>query len=162
MKKKLFILQKRYLYGLILMLFLTACYEFSFVNQPGSAELNSTMQVQISVYTTGGDGQYYTPYFGIKLPEGWQVNDSIVFSYGTTIGWFVYNDSLSQAMSAIEPPQPGYYWWVSKAIEQVMYNYNDIYLFNPVIRTDDKSGNFSLDYMLGHDYIYYHYYPTNL
>lgn len=157
MKKKLFILQKRYLYGLILMLFLTACYEFSFVNQPGSAELNSTMQVQISVYTTGGDGQYYTPYFGIKLPEGWQVNDSIVFSYGTTIGWFVYNDSLSQAMSAIEPPQPGYYWWVSKAIEQVMYNYNDIYLFNPVIRTDDKSGNFSLDYMLGHDYVYYGY-----
>lgn len=157
MKRNLFILQKKFLYELILMLFFTACYEFSFVNQPGSAEINSTFQVQISVYTTDGDGQYYTPYFGIKLPEGWQVDDSVVFSYGTTIGWFVYSDSLSQAMSAIDPPQPGYYWWVSQVIDQVLYNYGDTYLLNPVIHTGDLSGNFSLDYMLGHDYVYYGY-----
>ncbi|WP_137305415.1 right-handed parallel beta-helix repeat-containing protein [Lentimicrobium saccharophilum] len=157
MKRNLFILQKRYLYGLILMLFFTACYEFSFVNQPGSAEINSTFQVQISAYTTDGDGQYYTPYFGVKLPEGWQVDDSIVFSYGTTIGWFVHSDSLSQAMSAIDPPPPGYFWWVGQVIDLVLYNYGDTYLLNPVIHTGDQTGNFSLDYMLGHDYIYYGY-----
>lgn len=157
MKRNLSILQKRFLCGLILMLFFTACYEFSYINQPGSAELNSAFQVQISVYTTEGDGQYYTPYFGIKLPEDWQVDDSIVFSYGTTIGWFVYSDSLSQAMSAIDPPPPGYYWWVSQVIDQVLYNYGDSYLINPVIQTADQTGNFSLDYMLGHDYVYYGY-----
>jgi hypothetical protein len=61
---------------LIFMLLLTACYEFDFINQPYQADPDSFFDVQISVtkvYSNYGG----TAYFGVMLPNGWTIVDSI-------------------------------------------------------------------------------------
>ena len=87
-----------------------ACYEFDFVNQPGSVDPNTAFEVQISVTTTSGWGStsYYIPYFGVLLPEGWTVEDSIGFTSSINAGMFIYSDSLVQEMNLYDPPT----WWV--------------------------------------------------
>jgi len=125
------------------------CYEFNFVIQPYSAETNSTFEVQISTTTTDGNSNNYIPYFGVKLPIGWIVQDSIYFVSGTNSGYFVYCDSLVQEMNSIDQPPPGYYWWVCAGIDSVLYIDDDTYLFNPMITINSQAGTFYLDYMLG-------------
>ena len=133
-------------------LLFSGCYEFDFVIQPDSAELNSSFEVQVSI-TTDSDANNgeYTPYFGIKLPVGWTVQDSIEFTYlqGVLTGKFVYSDSLVQEMNLLDPPEIGYYWWVGAGMDSVAYFSDDTFLFNPIITTDSSSGKFYLDYMAG-------------
>ena len=88
-------------------------------------------------------------YFGIKLPQGWEVTDSIPF-VGVDTGIFVYSDSLSAEMDTIEPPEPGYYWWVSETPEPIDTSYGTIEYF-PEISTDGQTGIFFIDYMLGYN-----------
>nr|NQU94111.1 hypothetical protein [Bacteroidota bacterium] len=153
MKKKIFLFRKQIMAVLlILVLLFPACYQFDFVNQPFTADSNSSFIVEISASTTDGDGAEHIPYFGIMLPEGWTVNDSIEFINDTVTGIFVYSDSLVQVMDTIDVPPAGYYWWVSMGANPVIYNYGDTYVFNPVINTDSHAGMFFLDYMLGSNY----------
>jgi hypothetical protein len=136
-----------------LILFFSGCYEFDFVIQPTEAEKNSSFEVQVSITTDSeGDGAEYYPYFGIKLPVGWTVQDSIAFTHLDGTGILVYSDSLVQEMNLIDPPEDGYYWWVSAGTEPVIYIDADTYLFNPIITTDSSTGTFFLDYMAGDNY----------
>jgi hypothetical protein len=138
-----------------IVLLIAGCYEFDFVIQPSSAEKNSSFEVRVSITTDyDGNGNYYIPYFGIRLPVGWTVQDSIEFSYfaGLGTGVLTYSDSLAQEMNLLDPPKTGYYWWVAEGQENVPYTPNDTFLFNPVITTDSSTGTFFLDYMAGDNY----------
>jgi len=134
-----------------ILLFIAGCYHFEYVNQPDVADLNSSFTVEICVQTEDPlQPGYYYPYFGIKLPDGWSVEDSIAFTYGDSTGTFVYSDSLVNLMNQIDPPETGYYWWVSTGIEQVLYQESGVnYLFNPLIIAGPISGIYYLDYMTG-------------
>jgi predicted outer membrane repeat protein len=131
------------------LLFIAGCFGFDYVNQPGSAQPDSSFVVQISASTTVGDGNPYIPYFGIMLPVGWTLEDSIGYTCDSLEGTFVYSDSISIEMENMYSPPDNYYWWVGAGIDSVIYNSDDTYLFNPVINTDDQTGHFYLSYMLG-------------
>ena len=100
---------------LIFLLLFTGCYVFDFVNQPYAADPDSFFEVQISV--TYNDPPAYgaeSSYFGILLPDGWTINDSIGYINETLndTSFMIYSDSLVQQMSSIDPPPLNYYWWV--------------------------------------------------
>ncbi|MBN2172969.1 MAG: right-handed parallel beta-helix repeat-containing protein [Bacteroidales bacterium] len=149
MKPKAFTKKMQTAIVIIVLALLSACFQFDFVIQPYSADLNSSFEVEVSVITTDGNGNNYIPYFGILLPDDWTVDDSIGFMFDTVPGVLVYSDSLSLEMDTLDPAPEGYYWWVSKAIESVIYNYGDTYLCNPTIHTGNDPGTFYLDYMAG-------------
>ncbi|MCB2221305.1 MAG: hypothetical protein KQI35_12980, partial [Bacteroidetes bacterium] len=130
---------------LIFTLFLTGCFHFDFVNQPYTADPNSSFSVEISVSIDEGSG---IPYFGVLLPVGWTVDDPIQFIkeiYADT-GFVYYSDSLSQEMTNIDPPLENYYWWVASDTNYVS---EGTYFVNFNIYTDGQNGDFFLDYMLG-------------
>jgi parallel beta-helix repeat protein len=144
--------------SLILLLLFSACFEFDWLVQPVCTNPNSSFTVEVSIITTDGNGGYYIPCFGIRLPEGWEVQDSIEFRYWEQSwypwfmegeGEFIHSDSLSAVMDSIDPATNGYYWWVGQGIDTVPYNLGYLFRMTPVIVTDDQTGTFFLDYMAG-------------
>ncbi|MBE9483684.1 MAG: right-handed parallel beta-helix repeat-containing protein [Bacteroidetes bacterium] len=136
--------------AMILLLLLISCYRFDFVIQPFSAEINSSFEVDVSVTTDHGIGAGHEwLYFGIMLPDGWTVEDSIIFTYEANIGRLVYSDSVSQAMSLIDPALPDHYWWCARSTQETWWGSALNYRFTPVIHTDAQTGMFFLDYMVG-------------
>ncbi len=130
-------------------LILTGCYEFDFVNQPFTADPNSSFEVQISVIKENTADSIV--YFGVLLPVGWTIPDSILYTNSTTneSAYVVYSDSLSQQMSIIDP-NLNYYWWVGETYAGG--NNNDTFYTDLTIVTDNQTGGFFLDYMLGDNY----------
>ena len=106
MKNKILSIKTPAIAFLVFLMLFCACYEFDFVNQPGLLVPNTAFEVHISVNTTSGyDGfLYYIPYFGVLLPEGWTVEDSIGFTSSINAGMFIYSDSLVQEMNLYDPP----------------------------------------------------------
>ncbi len=150
MKKKKYFIRVEVLVISSLLLFFIGCYHFSFVNQPHTAEPDSYFVSEISCnIDPGSGGDFYTPYFGVLVPFGWTVNDSIVYSFNSSIGWFIYSDTLTQQMYGISPVPLGYNWWVFEGSGEIQALTGFPFLFNPVINTDDQQGMFSLDYMIG-------------
>jgi len=98
----------------LIFLFLTGCYNFDFVNQPYTADPNSSFEVQISVTVEPASTYSGQGYFGVMLPSGWTISDSILSVASTTsdTSFIIFSDSLSQQMSSIDPPPNNYYWWV--------------------------------------------------
>jgi len=90
----------------------------------------------------------YILYFGIMLPRGWTVSDSISFQ-GDMEGKFIYSDKRTQEMQKIDPARHGFYWWVGKTIPAVPVSCGCLRCF-PEISTDNQTGDFHLDYMLGY------------
>jgi hypothetical protein len=149
-KKKIQSFKKQIIASLIFMFLFTACYEFDFVIQPHSANINETFVVQISATTNNGspNGNNYMAYFGIQLPESFIVTDSIQFESGTNSGFFIFSDSLTNWMDLNKPPPEGYKWWVSRSTDSVLYLPDDNYLLNPIITTGNDPGNYFLDYFI--------------
>jgi len=77
------------------LLLLTGCYEFESINQPDYANPNSTFDVPITVKIEGGADDI-TPYFGILLPNGWSVGDSISYS-GSLDGTLIPTTTLKNS-----------------------------------------------------------------
>lgn len=126
---------------------LSGCYEFESINQPDYANPNSTFDVPITVKIEEG-AHDITPYFGILLPNGWSVGDSISYS-GSLDGTLIYSSEYSDSMEIKDPAPNGYYWWVSVG------NYGNAdegtCSFTPQIKTDDQTGLFNINYMIGYD-----------
>ncbi|RLD51355.1 MAG: hypothetical protein DRJ05_18495, partial [Bacteroidetes bacterium] len=143
-KKKIQRFRKQIYAVLIFMFLLTSCYYFDFVDQPYTADPNSFFEVQISVITEASG----TGYFGVLLPIGWTTMDTLkwVDTYSGDIGHIIYSEYLTQEMTSIDPPPENYYWWVGDSDISSGY-YNIIIDFK--IYTDNQTGNFFLDYMLG-------------
>jgi predicted outer membrane repeat protein len=157
--KKSVRMRKAVLAGMVLMLLFSACFEFESVEHSTCTLTNSSFIADVSILITDQDGNYYYPYFGIKLPEGWIVEDSIVMVdmtfyplFADTLATFVHADSLVAKMDSIDPPAEGYYWWVGCGIDTMEYQLNQYgspYTLFPEIHTDDQTGDFYLDYMAG-------------
>ncbi len=136
---------------LLLFLFLTGCYYFDFINQPYTADPNSFFDVEISVNTNSwGTTDSTIAYFGVSLPIGWTINDTLEYtSYVTNeTGEIIYSDSLSEQMALIDPPPLNYYWWVGQQ-DNIVTQSEDTIILNVQIFTDSQTGTFFLDYMLG-------------
>ncbi len=147
-------LTSRVMVGIFLLftLFLSGCFYFNFVNQPYQADPNSYFDVQISAYVEGdGWGSAGLPRFGVLLPIGWVPQDSISYFIDNwyLYGTLIYSDSLSQSMSAIDPPPENYYWWVAHDTIGIVGDEVETCDFDLRIYTDAQTGTFFLDYMLG-------------
>jgi len=138
--------------------FLIGCYSFTIIDQPETADPNSSFDVPITVALTptneGGEG-----YFGVRLPTGWIVDDSISF-VGVMNGTFVYSSSYSDSMETYENSPPGYYWWVS-VCDTVDSLLDGIISFTPRITTDNQTGRFIIDYMISGYIDYFSHYVVH-
>jgi len=134
--------------SLLVVLFLTGCYEFDFLNQPYQADPDSFFEVQISVDPPSTSQDPMECYFGILMPVGWTTTDSIeIVNTYTTAGIWLYSEYFTKKMTSFDPPPENYYWWVGMTYINV--GPYDVFTWNPKIYTDDQTGNFFLDYMIG-------------
>jgi len=142
-KNKLLIL------AIFIFLFLLTCnYHFESVDQPDNVDINSTFEVDIKV-SIEAENQGGIPYFGILLPVGWTVLDSIPYS-GTLNGTFIHSVAQSDTMELEDQAPEGYYWWVSVG-DTVDSLLDGTVSIQTQISTNGRVGMFFLDYMLGDD-----------
>jgi len=155
------------------------CYEFRSVDQPSSANSNSTFDVYVVMnqdddadnnFVNEGDDTQDYGLLGVFLPEGWTVKDSIHYyvvaqmtmdgsdgqSHTATKDWsndgyLIHDDDHSAALeaSALGAPGSGYYWWGARSNQDVDLHYFDSLYFTITVVTDDKVGNFALRYAIG-------------
>ncbi len=130
---------------IFLIFLLISCYEFLSIDQPEFADPNSTFEVPITVALTpeeeGGRG-----YFGIRLPIGWTVEDSISYS-GVHNGTFIYSSAASASMDSLSNAPNGYYWCVCES-DTVDSLHGGTVSLTPQIKTDNQTGTFFIDYMI--------------
>ncbi|MFC2088855.1 T9SS type A sorting domain-containing protein [Calditrichota bacterium] len=131
---------------IFVLLFITCNYFFESVNQPDLATPNSTFDVEV-VVRLEDENKGGLPYFGIRLPTGWTVKDSIQYS-GILSGTLVYSAAMSDSMEIGHQSPPGYYWWVSIGDSVDSLQSGNVSI-TPQISTDSQSGTFFIDYMLG-------------
>jgi hypothetical protein len=121
------------------------CYDFKLLNQPEFSDPNSYFDVPITIELTpeekSGRG-----YFGICLPKGWTVRDSIIYS-GVLDGMLMYSDRASDSLENLFGSPAGRYWWVGVSDSIYALPEGDVF-FSPRIQTNDCSGVFLLDYMI--------------
>jgi len=160
------------------LLFVFGCYEFKLVDQPTEGFKNSTFEVNI-VMTEDMDDSNDWSYedgsllkhgiFGVLLPEGWTITDSIPVTIvamdsidngdgSWTLptaehgGEFVLAYNLEQTTmlndSSATPPA-GYYWWGAKTTTPVDMAFFDSLYFTISVLTDDKMGEYYLQYAAG-------------
>jgi hypothetical protein len=158
--------------------FVFGCYEFKWVNQPTEGYTNSTFDVGI-VMTEDNDASNDWTYedlsltkhglFGVLLPEGWTIMDSSVVTVvcadsmqdanGTWKNatsdhsgeyYLGYSASQTQMLNdSTQDPPPGYYWWGAKSTEALDMAFFDSLYFTLTVMTDDKTGEFYLQYVAG-------------
>jgi hypothetical protein len=161
------------------LLFVFGCYEFRSVDQPTEGTKNSTFEVAIVVGEDDDDSNDFTDesgdladtkgLFGVLLPEGWTISDSIevrvesadsaqnadgLWVYPTVDHsgdyYLVYDEGQTTMLndSTADPPD-GYYWWGAKTSEPVDMAFLDSLHFIVSILTDDQMGTFYLQYAVG-------------
>lgn len=147
---------------LFLSLFFVGCYEWRNIIQPESATINSYFDVFLSAHDDGNpDNDWTNPdlhdlgLFGVMIPDGWNVQDSIPFtivctdpSY-TNSGILVYSLARSVTLEDSIPSPSGYFWWGSVTTEEASMIYFDSLYFSPRIFTNDVEGEFYLRYAIG-------------
>jgi hypothetical protein len=163
---------------ILIVVFVFGCYEFKWVNQPTEGYTNSTFDVGI-VMTEDNDASNDWTYedlsltkhglFGVLLPEGWTIMDSSVVTVvcadsmqdanGTWKNatsdhsgeyYLGYSASQTQMLNdSTQDPPPGYYWWGAKSTEALDMAFFDSLYFTLTVMTDDKTGEFYLQYVAG-------------
>jgi hypothetical protein len=143
------------LFSISSLLIFMNCYQFVSVDQPDLADHNSSFEVPITINVSAHD-EAGRGYFGIRLPVGWTVEDSIAYS-GIHSGTCVYSSWASARMGA----PAGYYWWVgqSDSVERV---YDGSISLTPRIHTNNQSGTFFIDYAITCKFEEYHVKHTGL
>ena len=147
---------------LVSFLFFVGCYEWINIFQPEEVAVNSYFDVWLSAHDDGNpDNDWTNPdnhdigLFGVMLPDGWTVQDSIPYFIKTTEpgydnnGIVIHNDEHSQTLTDSIPPPPGYYWWGAKTDGEASLVYFDSLYLEPRIFTNDQTGNFALRYAIG-------------
>ncbi|HRZ77159.1 MAG TPA: hypothetical protein P5248_07320, partial [Bacteroidales bacterium] len=133
--------------------------EFS-IKQPGTTEQDSSFAVQLYFQefpymgiTYPAEGQHI---FGIQLPLGWTVEDSIaIYDSSITpssvpISQIIYSQGLADSMNIFHPSDPGRYWWVGN------WSIPNNIAFGAVsIDPTDTTGSFLIDYFGGTDLLNY-------
>ncbi|MFA5419547.1 MAG: hypothetical protein WC341_13940 [Bacteroidales bacterium] len=143
-------------------LFFVGCYEWGNIIQPTSATINSYFDVTLNAQDDGNPDNDWTNtdlidygLFGVMLPEGWNVKDSIAFNIVCTdssydnSGILVHSEAHSQTLEDYVPAPNGYYWWGAVTAEKAsMINFQSL-SFSPRIFTNDQAGEFFLRYAIG-------------
>ncbi|NQV02236.1 MAG: T9SS type A sorting domain-containing protein [Bacteroidia bacterium] len=143
-------------------LFFVGCYEWRNIFQPETVAINSFFDVWLSAQDDGNpDNDWTNPdlhdigLFGVMLPIGWDVQDSVTYFIKTTEagydnnGILLYNAAHSQTLTDSIPPAPGYYWWGAKTDGEASMIFFDSLYIQPRIFTDDQVGTFYLRYAIG-------------
>ena len=168
------LLSARNIFGVLLVLaiFLAGCYEFTYVGQPTEAHTNSTFDVPLIAHEDDGGNDWTVSdlqdigLFGVMIPEGWSVKDSIFFTIISTDaqynndGYLVYDADNSQMLEDSIPSMDGYFWWGAVTSEEADMSYFDSLYFTPQIITDGQVGTFYLRYAIG-DKDYWDRYPAD-
>lgn len=143
-------------------LFWVGCYEWRTIIQPDTATVNTYFDVFLSAQDDGNpDNDWTNPdlhdygLFGVMLPNGWTVKDSIPYtvictdpSYNNS-GILLYSETRSQTLNDSIPPPPGYYWWGSATATEASLVYFDSLYIEPRIYTGSQAGNYFLRYAIG-------------
>ena len=152
------------------------CYEFRSINQPTEAYSNSSFDVPIVMQPDQdeennyeGPGNQAIGIFGVLLPEGWIVEDSIAYNvvsadstqnddgvwvqapedYSNS-GFIIFDEDWAAALTASpSAPPPGYYWWGGLTNAEVVLDFFDSLSYTVTILTDDQIGEFALRYSCG-------------
>lgn len=159
-------------------LFLTGCYFLKVVYQPKVANPNSSFEATVVV-----SGKYYqdepnpinlsnrekTAYIGILIPDGWTVDDPIVFHKKATPeetlddyeegergkdeeGILMFDQTQTdylETMSSGKYAAPeGYHWWGGATEFKVDWMDLDTAYYKVNILTDEKLGEFNLRYVV--------------
>lgn len=164
--------------AILSLLFVFGCYEFKTVNQPTEGTTNSSFSVDIVMTEDDDDSNDWTwedgsltktGLFGILLPEGWTVEDNITLTIeasdsipdgqgGYIVAGSDHDGTYTIAYSASQTtmlndststPPAGYYWWGATSTTPVDMAFFDSLYFTVNIMTDDKEGEFYLQYAVG-------------
>ncbi len=143
-------------------LFFVGCYEWRNIIQPDTATINSYFDVFVSAQDDGNpDNDWTNPdlvdygLFGVMLPDGWTVQDSIPFSIVCTnpeysnSGILIYSAARSQTLEDSIPSPAGYYWWGAATSAEASMVYFDSLSFSPRIYTGSQTGDYFLRYAIG-------------
>ncbi len=147
-----------------LALFVT-CYEFTTLDQPEQGFTNTAFEVPVVIKQDGeGDFNYDLNdlgCFGVQLPEGWTVKDSIYYSVkGTYVeldpfqpfeynGYIIQNDDYNQMYEDSVGSKDGYYWWGGLSSDTAYVDNLDSISLTLTIIPDEQVGNFELQYAMG-------------
>lgn len=176
--KKVFLRKENILLAAMFgLLIVFGCYEFKLVDQPTEANSNSTFEVDFVMiedddptndWTIEDGSLTKTGLFGVLLPEGWTIEDNIMVtveaadSIETESGWaypsedhdgtytLAYSeDQTTMLNDSTGDAPPGYYWWGAESTEPVDMAFFDSLYFTLTVMTDDKAGEFFLQYAVG-------------
>ncbi len=124
---------------------------FEAIHQPDIADPESSFTVSFQMQKWighHGENRSSRPFFGVLLPNGWGVDDSLFYQHGGGPGWVRYSIEYSDTMEIIDPAPSGYFWWVGlDTVTSIVPEgrvHSDIEIF-----TDSQEGTFFIDYMLG-------------
>jgi len=143
MKKNVFLI------SIFIVLLLSSCIYFQTINQPTVSLPNEIITVSIIVTTEGGE---YEPYFGVCLPIGWTIPGDSLQCSGVYNEVIFYDTLVANEQENVSPAPVGYYWWAGKGVVDTSAT-GEIYA-DLLIQTDNQTGIFSIDYMLGNSYTY--------
>jgi len=131
---------------MVVFFFFSGCLEFESIDQPSSVLPGETFTVFIEA-KTASDWGIVNPFFGICLPEGWTIPGDAFSCSGVYNEDIVFDPNLALDQEALNPSPEGYYWWVGYG-NAVDVNAGSVYI-EIQIQTINKTGLFSIDYMLG-------------
>jgi len=148
----------------VISMVMVGCYAFRTINQPSEGYTNSYFDVPIVAQRDADPGLddaswtgtlQNTGLFGVMIPNGWTVNDSIAYtivSKGAGLnnsGFLIYNTDHSNKLQDSLPAPAGYHWWGAITDRIADLNQFDSLYFTPRIKTDGKTGTFFLRYAIG-------------
>jgi hypothetical protein len=159
--KKSFIKKATFVFALVLLM--VGCYEWKSINQPTSASPNSSFEVELNLQRPQSEDPSSDPisayaYFGVILPEGWTIKDTITFEkYGQTEDQIVkdtlvFSQTHVETLTADTMKVPsGYKWWAAKSLRQVeMIGFTTGH-FKIKVFTNEAVGEFKMKYVMGDD-----------
>ena len=140
----------------------SGCYEWRTINQPEAAAINSYFDVYLSAQDDGNPDNDWTNedlhdigLFGVLLPNGWTVGDSIPFTIVCTDpaydnqGILIYDLARTATLQDSIPAPPGYHWWGANTDGEASMIFFDSLYFSPRIFTGSATGDFFLRYAIG-------------
>lgn len=151
-----------------------SCYKINYVKQAHSVVRGNVFEGKVSVVSTGNTaGGVYHVYglFGIRVPEGWEVDGKIVMTQvakpTTDVGDPEYNKTIKRNLIASQEytdllnrdyPRKGYTWlgFVTESDFKSLLSGDDpdkrvdsIYVSYTIAPSSDHTGTYYLDYVAG-------------
>lgn len=146
---------------LVFAVLFASCYEFFSIDQPTEAYNNSSFEVNIVVKEDNGGNDWTVPdlqnigLFGVLIPDGWTVKDSIFFSIisdssqHNNDGYLKHSTELSTMLEDSIGSPVNYSWWGAKTTQNADMSFFDSLYFTVTINTDAQIGSFNLQYSVG-------------